>query len=145
MSDSAFIHKEAFWLLCDKLLGEGMSRKVYSSKMLPGCVVKCEEGSGQFQNIIEWETWQRVRGTDIEKWFAPCERISPCGSVLLMAKTERPTARNFLDKMPAFLSDFKRTNYGLYKGRLVCHDYGTALLFEHGMTKRMKKVDWWDA
>lgn len=25
-----------------------------------------------------------------------------------------------------------------------CHDYGTHLMFEHGMTKRMVKADWWD-
>ncbi len=145
MSDSAFIHKEAFWLLCGAQIGRGMSRVVYQSKLNPGHVIKTEEDAGRFQNVIEWETWQRVKGTPVERWFAPCVEISQCGAILIMEKTERPAERQFLDRMPAFLCDFKRTNYGLYKGRLVCHDYGPALLFEHGMTKRMRKAHWWDA
>ncbi|SOY56850.1 hypothetical protein [Cupriavidus taiwanensis] len=143
MSDNSFIHRDAFNLLCGDRIGYGMSRSVFSSRLLPDCVVKVEEDAGRFQNIVEWETWQRVQGTDVEKWFAPCRWISPNGSVLVMARTTPAIA--YPEKMPVFLCDFKRTNYGLYDGRLVCHDYGTSLIFEHGMTKRMRKADWWDA
>lgn len=31
------------------------------------------------------------------------------------------------------------------KDWLVCHDYGTNLLFENGMSKKMRKVTWWGA
>jgi hypothetical protein len=143
MSDNAFIHKEAFRLLCDEEIGRGMGRVVYSSKVLEEEVIKTEEGSGSFQNIIEWETWQRVKGTPFAKWFAPCKWISPCGSVLVMTKTERMQTDQYPEKMPAFLSDFKRANYGLLNGHVVCHDYGTHLMFENGMTRRMQKVQWW--
>jgi hypothetical protein len=44
--------------------------------------------------------------------------------------------------LPAFFTDFKRENFGFIDGRFVCHDYGTTLLMERGMTKAMRKVDW---
>jgi len=150
VSENASTWRQSFHLLCDHLLGYGMSRSVYSSKLMPDCVVKVEDGSGQFQNIIEWETWQRVKHTDMAKWFAECRWISPNGTILIMERTRPPAKGEFLDKMPVFLCDFKRTNYGMVgpgkgKDRLVCHDYGTNLMFENGMTKRMHKADWWDA
>lgn len=155
MSDSAFINKEAYGLLCDKLLGSGMSREVYSSKLLPDCVIKVEVDAGRFQNIVEWETWQRVKETEHSRWFAACRWISASGSVLVMERTRPAGMSDFPERMPAYLCDFKRTNFGLSQmndpktGKpsnvLVCHDYGTNLLFEHGMTKRMRKSEWWDA
>lgn len=140
MSDSPAMHREAFNMLCADRLGFGMSRVTWSSNVLPDCVIKVEENSHQFQNIMEWEIWQRVIGTPFEKWFAPCKWISPNGSVLIMARTTPPA--EYPEEMPYFLSDFKRENYGMYQGRLVCHDYGTTLMLEYGMTKRMRKIKW---
>ncbi|SEL12585.1 hypothetical protein SAMN05216359_105288 [Roseateles sp. YR242] len=148
--------RQAFDLLCDEQIGYGMSRKVFSSKILPDCVIKVEEAAGRFQNIVEWETWNRVKGTEHSRWFAACRWISPNGAILIMERTRPPAPGEFLDRMPAYLCDFKRTNYGMARaeGRhpgepgkdwLVCHDYGTNLLFENGMTKRMHKAEWWDA
>lgn len=121
-----------------------MSRDVYDSKMLPDSVVKVESAAGFFQNVMEWEAWQRLKDTEFAKWLAPCEWISPSGTVLIMKKTIPARDREYLDRMPAFLSDLKKANYGMYNGRLVCHDYGTHLLMDHGMTKRMRKAHWWD-
>jgi hypothetical protein len=141
MSTNGSVHKEAFWLLCDDRLGGGMSREVYSSKLMPDSVIKIEDVSCHFQNVIEWETWQMVRNTPAEKWFAPCEFISPCGVILVMAKTIQ--SNKYPEKMPVFLSDFKKGNYGLYRGNLVCHDYGTNLSMHHGLfTKRVRKANW---
>lgn len=146
--------RQAFDLLCDKKLGEGMSRVVFSSNLLPDCVIKVEDGAGQFQNIIEWETWNRVRDTAHSRWFAACKWISNNGSILVMERTRPPSPAEFPDRLPAFLCDFKRQNYGMAKSTarhgaagkdwFVCHDYGTHLMFENGMTKRMRKVEWWD-
>lgn len=61
-----------------------------------------------------------------------------------MERTRSPERTKYPAKMPAFFSDFKRTNYGLHNGRLVCHDYGTSLLMQEGLTKRMKSVEWFD-
>jgi hypothetical protein len=154
MSDNSATWRQSFDLLCDQLIGHGMSRNVYSSKILPDSVVKVEEGSGRFQNVVEWETWQRVKDTPYSRWFAACHWISPNGTILIMERTRPPAPVEYLEKMPVFLCDFKRTNYGVsmladQKGKptnfLVCHDYGTHLMFENGMTKRMQKAEWWDA
>jgi hypothetical protein len=154
MSDNSATWRQSFDLLCDGLIGRGMSRNVFSSKLLPDCVVKVEEGSGQFQNVVEWETWQRVKDTPYSGWFAACKWISPNGTILIMERTRIPAPSEFPDKMPVFLCDFKRTNYGVSmlptksgkpSDQFVCHDYGTHLMFENGMTKRLKKAEWWDA
>lgn len=156
MTDTdAATYRQAFDLLCDQLLGRGMSRNVFSSKLLPDCVVKVEEGAGSFQNVIEWETWQRVKDTPASRWFAACKWISPNGTILVMERTRPAAPSEFPESMPTFLCDFKRTNYGMAssvtraggagKDWFVCHDYGTHLMFENGMTKRMRKVEWWDA
>lgn len=143
MSDNTSVHRDAFNLLCDERIGQGMSRQVFSSLLLPDCVIKIEDSSANFQNIIEWETWKAVKGTDFEALFAPCRWISPNGIVLVMEKTI-PT-NDLPARMPAFLADFKRGNFGLLRGQFVCHDYGSHLMLENGMTRRMRKVDWRDA
>ena len=144
MSDNGSMHREAFSLLCDELIYTGMSRAVWTSKVVPNCVVKVEERSGMFQNIVEWETWQRVKDTPASRWFAECKWISPNGSVLIMERTRPASDREYLPMMPAFLCDFKRRNYGMIGKHLVCHDYGTNMLFENGMTKRLVKANWSD-
>ena len=144
MSNNPMMHREAFNLLCNQEIGRGMSRSVFDSEILRDCVIKVESESCSFQNVIEWETWQRVKDTNLSDWFAPCRWISPNGSILVMEKTERVAKTAYPEKMHIFFTDFKYLNYGFYDGRIVCHDYGTSLIFEYGMTKRMKKADWWD-
>jgi hypothetical protein len=148
-----FHFEDAFNLLCGERIAYGMSRTVYTCRLLPAAVVKVETDPQRFQNIIEWETWQRVRDTHASRWFAACEYISPCGRVLVMQRTRPPAPSEFPDKVPVFLTDLKRTNYGMVgseddgiggKQWLVCHDYGTHMLFEHGMSKRLKKAEWWN-
>lgn len=145
MSENAFVHKDAFRLFCETEIGHGMSRRVWTSPLLPGRVVKTEEDSRRFQNVFEWETWNQVKDTKWAKWFAPCVAISPCGSVLVMERTSQPSEEQFADRMPVFLTDFKRANYGVLEGRLVCHDYGTNVLMQTGLSDRLKKAEWWDS
>lgn len=147
--------RQAFDLLCDDRIGYGMSRQVFICKLLPDHVVKVEEGAGRFQNVIEWETWQRVKDTPTSRWFAACKWISPNGTLLVMERTRPAARKEFPDRLPSFLCDFKRTNYGMAStvGRhgqpgkewFVCHDYGTHLMLENGMAERLRKVEWWDA
>jgi hypothetical protein len=144
MSDLASMHREAFYTLCDELIYTGMSRAVWTSKMLPDCVIKVEERSRMFQNIVEWETWQRVKDTPLSRWFAECKFISPGGSVLVMERTRPASDREYPQKMPAFLNDFKRRNFGMVGKHLVCHDYGITDLISHGASKRMVNAKWSD-
>jgi len=149
------IKEEAFNLLCNERIGYGMSRDVFDSLLLPDYVIKVERDAGRFQNVLEWETWQRVQFTKHSAWFAECRWISPNGRVLVMEKTQRPAPGSFPDRLPVYLTDTKRTNYGLSMltdpktgkpaMRFVCHDYGTSLLFERGMTSRTRAVEWIDA
>lgn len=145
MSDNPTIHRDAFNLLCDERIGSGMSRVVFSSLVLADCVIKVEEAAASFQNVMEWQAWQQVKDTEFAGWFAPCEWISPNGAVLVMKRTEPVASWSYPKRMPAFFTDFKRRNYGWLGGRLVCHDYGTALLMQVGLTKRMRRADWVDA
>lgn len=146
------IYEQAFNLLCDEKIGHGMSRTVFSSKLLPRSVIKTEDVAQKFQNVIEWETWQRVKDTAYSRWFAECQWISTDGSVLIMERTQPATPAEYPVQMPRFLTDFKRRNYGISpsnkdgtgKRWLVCHDYGTHLLFEHGMSRALRKAHWTD-
>lgn len=148
---SEFLKNELFGAVCGKLLGSGSARQVYEHKFDPTVVIKFELNAGSFQNIIEWETWQRiVKIEELAKWFAPCVMISPNGAVLVQRRT-RP-ASQYPDKVPAFFTDLKLQNFGVIaspeaddntQGQFVCHDYGLHLMLEKGMTKRMRKADWW--
>lgn len=132
-------------LLAGRQLGRGgMSRKVFELPLNEKYAVKIEEGDGMFQNVMENEFWNTVEHTKQAKWFAPVHSISPNGRVLIMRKTEPAPSSAYPKMMPAFFTDFKKSNYGLLDGRLVCHDYGTCLLPTVGVTARMKKVDWYE-
>lgn len=143
MSDNAVIHSEAFHMLKGEKIGSGMSRVVWSSPIWPDCVIKIEDSVAHFQNVIEWETWQNVKDTPYAKWFAPCRWISHSGSILIMERTKPAADKSYPDRMPKFLCDFKKANYGMLGKRLVCHDYGLMLM--NGLTKSMWKVKWKDA
>jgi hypothetical protein len=108
------------------------------------CVIKVEDES-YYQNVHEAEIWRRVHETPLAKWFAPVYRISPLGRIIVMARTVPVVRKDLPTMVPAFFTDTKIQNWGRLKdGRVVCHDYGTNLMLEQGMTKRLKKADWWD-
>jgi hypothetical protein len=150
--DSPTACKEALRLLCGEHLGGGMSREVYACALMPEYVVKVETDARRFQNVMEWEVWQRVKDTPASRWFAECRWISPSGVVLIMERTRVPGPKDYPSKVPVWFTDLKRQNWGMAKSNksgkefLVCHDYGTSLVIENGTTtKRVKKAEWWDA
>lgn len=132
-------------LFCGDRLGEGIGREVYALATDPSKVVKVERGEGSFQNVIEWETWGDLKGTRHAKHLAPCHWISPCGIVLIQTRVQPLTPEHEKARLPSFLCDFKRTNYGVLNGRVVCCDYGTNLLLNHGaFASKLAKPRWWD-
>lgn len=144
-----FIKRELWDVICGELLGMGSSRCVYAHLLDPHLVVKAESPGGSFQNVAEWQVWKAVEHTEFAKWFAPCVAISPCGSILIQRRTTR--AQAYPDKIPNFLTDTKLDNYGILTPRagekhsqFVVHDYGVNLLSEYGLTKRMRKANWWN-
>ena len=136
------VNRDFFRMICGKIIGAGVFRLVYEHRHRDDLVLKFEPFEESFQNISEWEFW--VDNKDDKRvcpWLAPCEYISPCGMILAMQRTRKPTREEFPNVVPEFLTDLKRTNFGMYMGRLVCHDYG---LYNVKVPTKRKKADWWD-
>lgn len=138
-----------FWgMYVGDLIGSGVGRKVYAMRNDPTVVLKVEMGGRSFQNVIEWETWKEAEALKAGdgrayRWLAPCRDISSDGTLLIMERTRQPTEAQFPKLMPAWMTDFKRANFGLIGSRIVAHDYGLFQLAHTGFTKRMKRANWW--
>ncbi len=142
---SGFIEKDFLRLMCGRFIGGGVGRGVYECAVNEDLVIKVETVSYSFQNVMEWQVWQEVKDNDtLSEFFAPCHSISPCGAILAMYRTLRPDPQEWEDRMPAFLSDFKRDNFGMYEDRLVCHDYGINKMLISGTSARLINADWRD-
>lgn len=114
--------------LLGKRIGRGMSRDVYEHKYLPGrFVIKVERRSGHFQNVKEEEAWRQVCFMEIAKWFAPVVRISRCGKFLMQHRTEPIAEQDLPARVPGCFTDFKHSNWGVFRGHPACHDYGLML------------------
>lgn len=131
-------------MLCGEYLGEGISREVYVYRPNPTFVIKLQTLTHSFDNATEWDVWNRVKDTEHAKWFAPCHHISPNGIWMIQKRTNPMVMGQLPKKVPAFLTDTKRTNVGEIDGQLCFHDYSLNLLMENGMTKRMVNADWRD-
>lgn len=148
--------RELFRFISEKRIGSGVGRTVYEYRMNKAdTVIKIEENSCSFQNILEWEAWLTFRETAFgKKWLAPCIRISACGIYLLQARTRPPgPTYKWPKKLPYIMTDRKRENFGILNGRLVLHDYGTlhigitksANLARHDAAKFWNASDTWRA
>ena len=148
--------EEAFNLLCGESIGRGMSREVFECALLPEFVVKVETDPHRFQNVLEWETWQRVSSLPASRWFAACKWISPNGRVLIQERTRPARPHELPKRMPIWFTDFKPANFGIVEARmkggrelkrgapfLVCHDYGVAHIVETAVTCRATQVAAW--
>ncbi|CCG43263.1 hypothetical protein [Magnetospirillum molischianum] len=118
-------------LLGDKL-GSGCYRDVYELAINPRLVMKIEiRDSRQFCNVCEWEVWNELRGTEWEKFLAPCRWISHSGSVLIQERTEPIT--KLPTQLPSFMTDIKLSNLGKIGRRVVAHDYAFHKFFTRGL------------
>lgn len=124
--------------------GYGTYRAIFDHATDASLIVKVENQSQSFSNVNEWNVWQAVKETKLARWFAPCVDISPRG-IVLIARRCKPIPREMLpDKVPAFFTDLKVENWGLYEGRPVCLDYGCHLMLERGMTTKLRAARWTD-
>jgi len=136
------IHEEAFNLLCGDLIGEGESRRVFECKIRPDLVVKVEEADFRiFANVIEQKLFDDTKDIQaISKWLAPCEFLSPDGRILLQRKCDPvPSSFKLPDKVPEFLGDLKRENFGVLGKKLVCVDYG---IYFSTISTKLVKAGW---
>ena len=122
------------------IIGHGQFRTVFSNPHNPKTVIKYEH-RWTSHNILEHEWWHEVKSTTWKRWFAPTLNLSGCGKFLIMAKTG--IVLNWPTQLPRFMHDFKQGNFGMYKGRFVCHDYA-GLSMVDGLPKlaKTKKVNW---
>lgn len=120
-------------------LGSGASRRVYEIKGDDKRVLKVEYVGKTFNNQTEWLVWEVVKEWPISDWFAPCYEIDNYGSVLIQARTKPfKSSKEFHAAVrttrggviPAVFDDVHYANFGIYDGRVTCHDYGYHKFFE---------------
>lgn len=140
IAESQTMTRDMIGFILGPKLGEGAGREVYEYRHNPQLVVKIEVYSRSFQNASEWEVWHGC-GEKVEAWLAPCLQISPCGIFMLQQRTT--PALSYPEKIPYFLSDTKIQNFGMYDGRLVCHDYGLLPRSGRGTSMRLVRARWW--
>lgn len=140
------VSRDFFNLMCGEKISHGMTRVVYECRVDPTKVIKFETGSGEFQNVIEWDTWLDMKNGKAAKFLAPCHFISPCGTILIMERTFKPIkGYKWPKNMPAWFTDFKYQNFGMLGKRLVCHDYGTHRATSSWVDSvKTRKANWWD-
>lgn len=144
MSNPAF--EDLFNLVCGKLLGQGVHRKVFECTLNRQLVVKVEieETYRFFANVHEM-TFYNQAPYAVQRWLAKPDTLSPDGRILLMERAMPATdVAEMPAELPAFLSDIKIENFGwLREGdtrRLVCLDY--ALVVAAKPSLKMRKVSW---
>lgn len=122
-----FIAADLIRSLCGDIIGVGAYRIVYEyGGMTAGAETQyvMKFSPDERANQLEFNTWEYVHGTEMEKWFAPCLWISPCGHFMVQKRVRPVKEGDKLPSMlPAFFSDVKKSNFGWLKGKLVCHDY----------------------
>ena len=138
------IFEDAFNLLCGEKIGSGIHRDVYECRILPVYVVKVEQHDHRdrnFANVLEFNFWELNQyNTKVADWLAPCTYLSPDGRLLLQYRVD-PLPQNYVvpERIPSFLNDVKRTNFGLFEGRLVTHDYSSHI---EAVNMRLRKANW---
>ena len=135
--------EDAFNLLCGEKIGSGIHRDVFECKLRPDLVVKVETDHDQrnFANVLEHQFWaDHQHAPAIIKWLAPLEFLSPDGRISLQRRVKIATNDDTMpDKMPGFLTDIKRCNYGWIGTQLVCVDYAWTI---PNPQQRLRKAVW---
>lgn len=126
-----------FDFMAGRELGRGDYRTAYLFRPNTNLVLKHEHNPARC-NAMEQEFYSAALGTGAEKWLAPVIDISNCGRWLLMARTTPVT--HWPERIPVWMNDMNRANYGMFEDRFVCHDYGSAPFFVPAL--KMKKAVW---
>jgi len=141
---AAVCYEDLFNMVCGKRIGQGAHRDVYECKIRPDLVVKVETDEYRyFANVLEMKFWNdHEHYQKVASWLAPCEYLSPDGRILMMRRAEPiPPSYPMPNKMPSFLTDLKRENFGFINGVLVCVDYAMTI---PNPSTRYRTVHWND-
>ena len=127
-------------------IGRGTTRKVFAIDGNLHWVVKYEMyGEAPLANMMEYSIWKACEHYEPgRKWLAPCGPLDLGGKFLLQRRVATPPD-DFVwpDRIPNWLTDTKKRNFGLLDGRLVACDYAMDLPLAKGISTRMWKVNWW--
>ena len=137
--------KEIIQKVCDKKIGSGAYRDVYSIIGNDKYVIKIERNmsNGQFANVCEWRNYIDSKDWEfLSNRLAPCIAINETGQVLIQQKTTKGKRKDYPKYIPFFFTDLKLSNFGFINNRFVCHDYSTFLTYEIEAEK-MKYAKWW--
>ncbi len=143
--EGPLLKNSAISLMVGESIGSGASRRVYALKYDPTLVLKVEHTGWTFHNQMEYLIWEEVRRWPISDWFVPCVDIDAYGNVLIQKRTEPfKSEKDFKAALqrtrggviPAVFDDIHFGNFGLYDGRVTCHDYGYNHFF-HQMAREM--------
>jgi len=137
--------KELEQLLIGKKMGSGMHRTTYDCLLNGEWVVKVadDERMGRGANCLEYKIWQEIQySDDVGKFFAPCIDISEGGKYLIQEKVEKARKKDYPSKIPHFFTDVKYDNFGFLRGKFVCVDYGSLLIWRGIDKVRMVKAHW---
>ena len=120
---------DLFNMLTGKEIGRGQYRIVYDCAINPKWVVKQDSGDNR-SNLYEWDVWNHFKGTSLEKWLCPILHCSPRGLWIIAPRTTPITRKQMPRRVPDLLNtDVKLDNWGMLRGKPVCHDYGNNRLY----------------
>lgn len=135
---------ELFDFMLGEKLGYGAYRDVFVLSHDPNYVIKVAiEDRGRAVNLIESRIWQEIDLTPVSKWFAPVRDVSLAGKYLIQKRIESLPKEQYPEKIPAFFTDTKYSNFGWLNGQFVCCDFGSFNMFR-GVSTRLKKANWWE-
>lgn len=131
--EGELLKNSALKLAFGSCIGSGASRRVYAVSYDPTLVLKIEHTGQTFHNQTEWLIWQEIKSWPISDWFAPCVDIDGYGNVLIQKRTTPfdshdefkaalTTTRGGV--IPSVFDDIHYANFGMFDGRVTCHDYG---------------------
>lgn len=146
MDDQELIHLDLFNLVCGKLLGEGVHRKVFECRLREDLVVKVETPNTFrfFANVHEMKLYNDAPYV-VQRWLAKPDMLSPDGRIMFQERV-LPAAdvSELPETLPSFLTDIKPENFGWVREgdtrRLVCVDY--ALVKTGTLNMKPRKVQW---
>lgn len=139
-------YEDLFNLVCGKLLGEGVHRKVFECRLRDDLVVKVEipQTFRFFANVHEMTVYNQASYA-AQRWLAKPDFLSPDGRIMFQERAMPISSPSDLPaELPSFLSDIKVENFGWVNDgdarRLVCVDY--AIICPGKLNMKKRKVDW---
>ena len=138
---SNFLHTDSaedlFNFIAGAEIGRGQYRVVYEHAFDKKLVIKQDSGEN-FSNLNEWMLYQEFKDTVLGKWMAPVLQCSPRGMWIIQARTTPIKKGKFPKRVPELFADVKPSNWGMYRGRPVCHDFGNHRLYTVGIAPASK-------